>query len=561
MHYDLNQTHLYDSAVQLRKDSNNACVSSASTWCPFDTYYAWGTNVHLAEAKTAPNGKTTVRIGFNQHEVVEPVFPENAAAKQLLSPYPRILGTGFERVEPPIERSNRFEELTPAEQDRTFRLKRRIDLQNDLHRHSRVVVDKDNENIRLVAPNDGYVKYRTRHEEMFDAESAVLSAVQMRIVHPDLSALYLHVLWSVRNQIRSDILRLALQKSINDATMWRLDLFLNTLNAISRGRLASDSGFTGGRFVSVTKLPLEGRGSRLGTSHGLPCSASDFVDKSLFGQHRSATQDDASKVKFSNHAPLELAPCIVDLVPNYVQQGLAEQSNLHCHVEDLGLRYWYHGDQPGIRHYAAAQPSVNQQFVLPQTFGRKCIQPHGTVDYRNAQPKEVQIYIRPLVITDSTTATVLPVPSVNDRSFEEDRLSHWVSNHGQNESHSDGASLPSGELNPRSYSFGEHIICPTLRYYPEGTTGPSTPGRILSLGSRSSVARSNSGVIRTSTVRLTPAPTPSASSSSLAAHIGAPAAPESKRMPKARSAPTPRASLDRSVPYDVPASDSDSDMD
>ena len=101
----------------------------------------------------------------------------------------------------------------------------------------------DNENIRLIAPNNSHVKYRARHDEMFDAESAVLSAVQRRIIHSDLSALYLHTLWSVRNQVREDILRLARQRTVYDATVWRVDTFISTLNAILRGRLASNSGF------------------------------------------------------------------------------------------------------------------------------------------------------------------------------------------------------------------------------------------------------------------------------------------------------------------------------
>ena len=105
------------------------------------------------------------------------------------------------------------------------------------------------------------MKARQRHDEMFDVESAVLSAVQMHIIHPDLSALYLHAVWSVRNHIRGDILRHALKKARRDLSAWRVGPFLDTLDAIRRGKLTSDSGYTGGKFVSMTKLPLESRRS------------------------------------------------------------------------------------------------------------------------------------------------------------------------------------------------------------------------------------------------------------------------------------------------------------
>ena len=307
----------------------------------------------------------------------------------------------------------------------------------------------------------------------------------------------------------------------------------------------------------MTKLPQEDRRSRAGSS-GLPRCASDFTGKSMFSQHRPGTWDDVRLARFVDHCPMGLAPT-VEPVPDRVQQLLAEQCNLHYHTDELGLPYWYHGDQPGLnhKHYCAVTSTVSQQFVIPQTFGRRCIQPRCTVDYQHAYPKEVSIYIRPLFIVDSGAAgTVLPVPQVNDRSFEEDRLAHWTS--GQNEGRSDVASLAHGGSVPRSYSIGGHIILPHLKYYPEGTTGFSPLGRTLSTGSQSSVARVSSGFSRPSAKRPAPTPTPSASSSSGAANTGISAAPESKRMPQAKPSrgrlrPSPRTLA-------VPESSSDGDQ-
>ena len=487
------------------------------------------------------------------------MYPENSVAKQLLAPYPRILGRGFERVSLPDDRPSCIEDQTPAEQDRSFRLHRRIAYQNELYNHARVLVDRGSVNIRLVSPSHSQsaehsVKARQRHDEMFDAESAVLSAVQQRIIHPDLSAMYLHALWSVRNQIRGDILRHALKKARRDLSMWRVGSFLDTLDAIRRGKLTSDSGFIGGKFVSMTKLPLESRGSRsVPHRSGLPYSASDLVSRSMFSQHRSDTWDDVTKPRFAEHAPLELAPTI-DALPDHVQETLSEQCNLYCHTDELGLRYWYHGSRPEIKHYVAVIPTVDRTFVLPQTFGKRCVQPSGTVDYQRAQPREVQIYVRPLIVEgEGTSVTVLPIPTVHDRSFEEDRLTHWVFNQGVNQS---GVASSSHEgLNPQGYSIGRHIIFHDLKYYPEGrfleTGGLSPSGRILPTGSQSSAARLHSGSSRPSVKRSAPTPTPSVSSTSRAARTGAPAAPASKPMPRRRPAP-------RTLAVATSSSDSDS---
>ena len=292
--------------------------------------------------------------------------------------------------------------------------------------------------------------------------------------------------------------------------------------------------------MSVTKLPQESRRSRVGTS-GLPHCASDFVGKSMFSQHRPETWDDVRLPRFVDHVPMGLAPT-VETVPDRVQQLLAEQCNLHCHTDELGLPYWYHGDHPGTKHYCAVEPTVDQQFVIPQTFGKRCIQPRCTVDYQHAQPKKVSIYMRPLLIVDSgAVGNVLPVPPVSGHSFEEDRLTHWLSS--QDEGQGAIASSSNERSALRSYSIGGHVIFPHLRYYPENGTGRF--GRNLSAGSQSSVVRSNSGVSRPSAKRPTPTPTPSASSSSRAANTGTPAAPDSKRMPKAkpsrgRMRPAPR---------------------
>jgi len=244
--------------------------------------------------------------------------------------------------------------------------------------------------------------------------------------------------------------------------------------------------------------------------------------------------------RFVDHAPMGLAP-VVEAVPDSVQQILAEQCNLHCHTDELGLQYWYHGDQPEIKHYIAVKSTVDQKIVIPQTFGKRCIQPDGTVDYLHAEPKEVQIYMRPLLIVDSgAVGNVLPVPPIQGRSFEEARLSHMVSGH--DEGRSDDVPPTRGGPSPQSYAIGGHIILPHLRYYPEVTV----------TGSQSSNARPNSGSSRPPVQRPTPTPTPSVPSAPGAARTGTPA-PESKRMPRAK--PKPRRKAARAP------SDTDSNMD
>ena len=262
-----------------------------------------------------------------------------------------------------------------------------------------------------------YHLHRVIHDELFDAEIAVLEATYL-----DYNSLYMHTLLSVRNSLCSDVLWYELQRS-SDSNHLRTNKFVSLLGAMCAGRSSSDSGFTGGTLFGLTKMPHEigktGLPHRALTFYGRPSTETpiNHLWELLWPSTEQVGPDPPDvvlKADFADYAPLEIAPECRS-VPEDAQHMLA-QDDLYCCDDDLGLRYWYSGDFIGVKQCIAPMQDLSQSLVLPQPFGDRIVLPYEVLAYLAARPRVIRIYVRPLRDDD---VVVFPLSRVQDKSFEE----------------------------------------------------------------------------------------------------------------------------------------------